>query len=547
MDAGLYLRKSSKTWHDEIHGDIDYGYVYPAWSRFVLPGDTWKIRSSLILRYMPMVTPPFTESEVRVRFGFVPLRLLDENTELIITGSKEGHYDKDLVIPEFPDLVTERDRLLDITDGFSNLTISKGSLLDWVYGLPEFTGNARAALSSRSAPAAYWLKAFSRFLFDYFRDENFCEDDDFVDYYKRDAQFLHYPDLGVEQGSNFFANLRKDGYITSALPWQLKGIAPTISPISGATVNFTGNFFTNTVYSGTSPNANISSNQNAPFFIDSSVPATTIQQANENMRQALAANSVDFTTAGFNMAQFREMVAQTRIFERLARTGSRYTEYLRANFGTAPADETLQRAEYLGGYKIPIVTTEVLQTAADGGTPVGTMRGHGITNGGDRIRTCHFKEFGVILATLDVRPRLAWTQGIDREKTYKSRWDFYNPSFQHLSEQEVRNGEVYFSYSDGLNDDVFGFVPYAQELRTGRTRMAGEMRGNLAQWNQAITFGSRPNLNQAFLQSTNYLDSWHRPFAVTDGHPMLLDFAVDCKVVRPMAGDAGVPGLVDHN
>lgn len=302
-------------------------------------------------------------------------------------------------------------------------------------------------------------------------------------------------------------------YLSSSLPWQLKGTAPAIAfdPIVTA-ANFVDNSGEGTFpLTFTGDRLDLGK---PPFEVSSDV--TTDQKGifNANMAKALS----DFVSSGLalNAADLRAMFAQTRVFERLARTGSRYTEYLRANFGTSPADETLQRAQYLGGYKIPIVTSEVLQTAEDGSTPVGTMRGHGITRGGDHMQTFHCKEFGVLLATIDFRPEITWTQGVDRQFTYKRRFDFFNPSFQHLSEQEVRNGEVFISGTADENDATFGFQAYAQELRMGRKMVVGDMASTQAYWTQTIDFSQRPNLNSAFLNGWNHLASVHKPFAVTD-------------------------------
>ena len=59
---------------------------------------------------------------------------------------------------------------------------------------------------------------------------------------------------------------------------------------------------------------------------------------------------------GFNTSELRLLFTQQRIFERLMRCGSRYVEYLMSNFGIAPTDETLQRVQYLGGFKQAVVT-----------------------------------------------------------------------------------------------------------------------------------------------------------------------------------------------
>ena len=71
------------------------------------------------------------------------------------------------------------------------------------------------------------------------------------------------------------------------------------------------------------------------------------------------------------------------------------------------------------------------------------MRGHGISNGGNHIRPFVANEFGMLFGLMDICPEVQYTQVINRELTYKARFDFFNPTFQHLSEQEVRNGELY--------------------------------------------------------------------------------------------------------
>lgn len=106
------------------------------------------------------------------------------------------------------------------------------------------------------------------------------------------------------------------------------------------------------------------------------------------------------------------------------RCGSRYVEYLMSNFGIAPADETLQRVQYLGGFKQSVVTSEVLQTGTDSSNPVGTQRGHSISAGGNSLGTHKFKEFGLLYVTLSVMPKAQYTQGCNRKYGLVERFDF---------------------------------------------------------------------------------------------------------------------------
>lgn len=526
-ESGTQVHRSRFKRRDRRFGDIGFGLAYPFYTKFVLPGDIWKLSTDTLIRYQPMLAPSFTGASMRLRLFFVPIRLVEPNAELIITGSKDGVYNPDTVIPKFGGLFES------VPTNGTGFTVKKGGLCDVLFQMP--TGFSYETIKDEeSMPAAYYAKAYYRCIWDYYRDENLeTTYDNFEDYVTDKMKT-------IGQNDPESVNLKKD-YLMSSLPWQLKGIAPRIN--SGVQLSFSGDWFSNSV-PGT---GEVTADMAWTISKDSPVnlaAATDAQKAtaNENVLNFLNNNSL--TSLGFDAAEFRAMMAETRIFERLARTGSRYTEYLRANFGTSPSDGTLQRAQFQGGIRIPIVTTEVVQTAEDGPNPVGTLRGHGITHSGDNFPTFKAKEFGVLMIIGDVMPQIQYTQGIDREYTYKSRFDFFNPSFQHLSEQEVRNGEIYIG-TDGKNDDTFGFQAYANELRSSSQKAFGEMRGTLAYWNQAITFASRPALNDQLIKASNYTSSFMKPFAVTDENPMVIDLGVFGQVWRPMVR-YGTPGLVDH-
>lgn len=542
--------------------DCQYGKAYPVFRKMMYSGDVFKIHADLLIRYQPLQAPPMNNATATVRFFFVPLRLVEKDIEFIITGSKDGHLTDD-VIPVC-------DSCFKTLDLAASHVVNKHSILDILYGIPigfDIQNNTfRNKLdAAKSSPAGYHAKAFFRCLWDYYRDENlYTNYTDFDSYLAANMKYLH--------GGNSIpsVNLRKDR-ITASLPWQLKAnVPPTIDIVS--TGSYTPNYgdFFGDAYGLPTPTNLI----NATFATDgqnvdgkpglvgkqnsSHVPVqmTDAELAAQNKLVKDYLNqtqSVNINNLGVNAAQFRDMMAQTRIFERLARTGSRYTEYLRANFGVAPSDDTLQRAVYLGGFKTHIVTTEVVQTAPGSTGVVGTLRGHGITHGTSTIRTYMAKEPGVILGIMDIKPEVIYAQGVDRELTYRSRFDFLNPSFQHLSEQEVRKGEVFFDADvdengNLVNDQTWGFQPYAEELRKGIKHVVGDMRDSLAYWNQAIIMSSRPSLNQAFISAANHNASFNRPFNVSgsDAYPMIVDFGGIVEAYRPLVRN-GTPGLVDHN
>lgn len=543
VESGTSFHRSrfTRSISNRMDYDCQFHQLVPVLKRFVLPGDIWKIGGDVLVRFQPMLSPTLTPNNFRVRYFFVPLRLLESDTELILTGSKDGK----LYAPTegHPDTPVFKNFIADATLVTQKI-VSKHGFWDYMNVQP---GDYSSIDSDECLPAQYWQKGYVRIFWDYYRDENlsFMNRADFDDLWENSAR-------GIAAAFKCYYSMLSKDYFTSALPWQLKGTAPRID-VTGAgtwTPNFDVSpmFYvdTNVPDSHESPVYANTANNNNTFSVNGSPSqkANIVQGFNQVLNNP---QSVAITNLGFTADDLRTMMAQTRVFERLARTGSRYTEYLRANFGTAPADDTLQRAQYLGGWKVPIVTTEVLQTAQDSSNPVGTMRGHGITRGGNRISTFYAKEFGLLFGIAEVRPDVQYTTGIPRQLTYKRRWDFFNPSFQHLSEQEVRNGELFISFTDGNNDKTFGFQAYANELRTYQNETVGELRGNLSYWNQALHFTSRPNLNEAFLLGSTHMASFNAPFAVNgaEAYPIIVQFYNNLDVYRPMVRYA-TPGLIDH-
>ena len=151
-------------------------------------------------------------------------------------------------------------------------------------------------------------------------------------------------------------------------------------------------------------------------------------------------NSVDLSSATtFNVADLRLVFQIQKWMERNARSGVRYTEFLRSHFGVSPRDERLQRPEYVGGSKSPIIISEVLQTSETGSSPQGNMSGHGISASSTFCGKYRATEYGVMMGIMSIMPRTMYQQGLQRQWTRRTRYDFYFPEFANLSEQAVLN------------------------------------------------------------------------------------------------------------
>lgn len=563
VDSGVTRFRSKIPSRDRWCGTVDFFRVYGAQCRFLLPGDIWKEDANCFIRLNPMLTPSLTPMTATIRWFFVPLRLVESNTELVITGSKDGKLSEE-TLPSFAHIFSEITSAEITYDDGNAIFVNPDSIAHVIFEVPagEYSNSEGGVLNGDDAslPRLYWLKAYCRIWWDYYRDENlsitltttphpdenyqapvftYQITDDFDSFFDFVAKHVH--------SLRCLPTLLGKDYFTSSLPWQLKGVAPTISfTLTDNTLNFTGfdeGFTLSNSIGEAGFNMTSTPGMGAPGA--EGKEANTKASINEFLSRVQFGGATSFSVDASNM---RDMFAETRVFERAARTGSRYIEYLRANFGIAPDDGTLQRAQYLGGFKQPILTTEVLQTGV-GDTPVGTMRGHGVSNATNSMKVFINKEFGMLFTMFEIRPRIQYTQGVRRELTYASRFDFFNPSFQRLSEQEVRKGEIFFA-DDGKNDETFGFQGMYSELRSGKERFFGEMLDTQAQWNQAIKFATRPSLNGAFINGTNYASSWLRPFGLSGEtettKPVIVDLYFTNSPYRPMVKNP-VPGLIDHD
>ena len=306
----------------------DMGQLIPVMCDEVVPGDVFNIGNQSVVRFQPLVAPILHEINQYVHYFFVPYRLLWEDWEEFISRGVSG--DETPVLPTWsPDL--------------ANTAV--GTLWDYL-GFPV---NARP---TGSLPLTFPRDAYNLVYNEFYRDENL------------------QTEVSNANNTILHRNWEKD-YLTSALVSQQRGTAPAL-PISGTTsaVFPSGSFLT----SAGGTNVNTPSTPNTYFLISATPDGTN------NLKNVFNNNTVDLSTAStFDISDLRLAFQIQKWMERNNRAGVRYTEFLRAHFGVSPTDDRLQRPEYIGGSKSPIIVSEVLQTSStDGTSPQGNLAGHGI-------------------------------------------------------------------------------------------------------------------------------------------------------------------------
>lgn len=278
-------------------------------------------------------------------------------------------------------------------------------------------------------------------------------------------------------------------YFTSALPWAQRGPSADI-PMSGRIAVKAG------------PHASQVSVQNGNLV--STVP---------NNSEVFA--DVDASNLG-TINELRRAYRLQEWLEKNARGGARCVEQILSHFGVKSKDSRLQRPEFLGGNRSPIMISEVLQqsqTSQD--SALGTMAGHGIGANSGAPWSRFFDEHGLVLGIMSVTPKPAYMQGLPRLFSKFDKFDYYWPEFAHLGEQEIKNKELFYDSSDSQrNDETFGYTPRYAEYRYVPNTVHGDMLTSLDFWHMAEKYSNStpPNLNQDFVEC----DPTHRVFAVED-------------------------------
>lgn len=240
-------------------------------------------------------------------------------------------------------------------------------------------------------------------------------------------------------------------------------------------------------------------------------------------------------------------------------SGNRYQDLLKAFYGVTTRDYRLNLAEYIGGSRYPIYTSEVLQTSETSNTPLGDQAGHAIGSGSSSHGSYFVEELGCILNLFWVNSENVYSQELRRDWRKFSINDYFFPMFEKLGDQELLQEEICYvikpttnSSSPISNSKIFGFVPRYSEYKFYNNTVKGGFRGNYRYWSQARFFRLdsnevRLNLNSSFIKPNS--TTFNRIFQTIDNDytlkPYQVKFVNNTIAFRPMEENT-IGYLIDH-
>lgn len=576
--SDLDIRRSTFDRNQDHKTTMSAGKLYPVFVDEFLPGDTFVLDTSVLVRMSTPIHPVMDNCFLDLYFFAVPNRLVWTHWVEFMGESPSDPY---LNPVEYS--VPQLKNSLNLPD----LNIKGGHYIGWksvadYMGIPGGT--------SPKSFSALPFRAFSLIWNEWFRDQNL---QNAIDIDTGDSDYEYITQVKIETGGDgaldyvtstarggilppvskyhdYFTSATKEPQKGDAVPIPLTGFVPTYAVGNGTINEFVrGSNDINAAvqfYKAYDGGANV----NGAIGVDSGKLKADNQVAGFGDTRLQFGNlygdlsgvgksSDPALNAYATINDLRYAFQLQKLLERDNLYGTRYREIIKGHFGVDSPDQTMQIPEFLGGKRIRINMNQVIQTSAtDEVTPQGNTAAYSLTADVSSSFTKSFTEHGWIIGVACIRTDKTYQQGVERMFNRKDRYDFYFPELANISNQPILNKEIFNpsvgmdlgTYSYDLADEFFGFQEAWAEYRYKPNRVSAEFRSTYPQsldiWHYADYYTSQPYLSDEWIRETR--ENIDRTLAVSSdlADQFILDFYFKCRTTRPMPVYS-IPGLADHH
>ena len=486
---------------------FDAGRLIPFYVDEVLPGDTFSVDTSAIIRMSTPKYPVMDDAFIDFYYFYCPNRILWDNFKHFMGEEEETPWmpKREYATPKIQIGGTEEAPKPD-----------EKSILDYM-GVPT---KIKTLFKINALPVRAYVKIWNEF----FRDENVdnvavlkTDDSDAV-YEFGDENWVQAAENNAYTGGNLLPVNKFHDYFTSCLPYPQRGPAVTLPMTGNAPIRLGNSGGEYQDFAGPVEMAlGAASKDNVPGSL-----SYTKATGAPGEKKAMEFTGVEKTTSepgagGWMYADLtsvtaatindlRKAVAVQQYYEALARGGSRYREQVKALWDVVISDKTVQVPEYLGGGRYHVNINQIVQTSGQQGsndTPIGETGAMSVTPINESSFTKSFEEHGFVIGVCCVRHNRSYQQGLERFWTRSDRLDYYVPQFANIGEQPVKKQEIMLT-GGPADDEVFGYQEAWADYRMKPNRVSGKMRSNavgtLDFWHYADYYSISPTLSQDWME-----------------------------------------------
>lgn len=514
---------------------FDSGKLIPFYVDEVLPGDTFSVDTSAIIRMTTPKYPVMDDAFIDFYYFYCPNRILWDDFKQFMGEVEDTPWmpKKEYKVPK-----------ITFKTGTQKQPF-EGSILDYM-GVPtKVIDPLKNNVEINALPIRAYVKIWNEF----FRDQN-VENSATL---KTTSENQNYEDGGDKETlSQTLSHAWKGGrclpvnkfhdYFTSCLPYPQRGPEVTL-PLGGnaAIKGYKNLNYTETIENNIIP---MNNGQVAGGGEVSTTPNYVKFASTQGGTGFLGADLSTVTAATIN--DLRKAVAVQQYYEALARGGSRYREQVQALWDVVISDKTVQIPEYLGGGRYHVNINQIVQTSGQQGntdTPIGETGAMSVTPINESSFTKSFEEHGFVIGVCCVRHNRSYQQGLERFWSRTDRLDYYVPQFANLGEQPVKKKEIMLT-GTATDEETFGYQEAWADYRMKPNRVSGKMRSNatgtLDFWHYADNYEIAPTLSQEWM--TEGKEEIARTLIVQDEPQFFGAIRVANKTVRRMPLYS-VPGL----